>query len=438
VQFIDWQSDGLPALLVLVLYGIVLLMMVLRLVHRNIAVGRLMLPAIAWHLAVMLFTLLWVIPHYAGETGADCYGYHYEGLRVAELLRAGQWSQIPWGFGTQAIEIFTGFLYLPAGGDIYGVEFFSAVLGLCACFFFCLAFSENVDSSRVRRYSKIIIFLPSFGLWTGMFGKDSLIALGLGLATYGYASVLKGRKQGFFYLVGGILITTIIRPHISFAFGAAAATSFILGLTRNRKASVLFKIQIVVMLLVMFVSLAFVAQRFLQLDDVSAQALEQYGQERSAANDVGGSAVEVSTGGGMAGILIGFPRAVVRILLQPFPWEVHNFSLGLAAAENLFIFAFIVSHLGRVRHLFRRILREPFILFCTLLALALLLMFSLLPNLGLLSRQRAQLLPFVFAPLVAAEFSRRRQAPLQPGAFYGAAPIRGRVGSELPAHPSRT
>ncbi len=39
-------------------------------------------------------------------------------------------------------------------------------------------------------------------------------------------------------------------------------------------------------------------------------------------------------------------------------------------------------------------------------------MFSLMPNLGLLSRERAQLLPFLFAPLIAAETARRRAARL--------------------------
>jgi type II secretory pathway component PulF len=48
------------------------------------------------------------------------------------------------------------------------------------------------------------------------------------------------------------------------------------------------------------------------------------------------------------------------------------------------------------------------LLFCFALAVELLLMFSILPNLGLISRQRVQLLPFLFAVLVAAEATVRR------------------------------
>jgi hypothetical protein len=312
----------------------------------------------------------------------------------------------------------TAFLYLPAGGDVYGMQFFSAVLGLCGSFYFCLAFAERAGPVQVKRYSKIILFLPSFGLWTGIFGKDSWIALGLGMAAFGHASLLKGRGNGLWHLVGGITITTIIRPHISIAFVAAAAACYILSLTRNRRTSILLKIQIVVMLLVMVVGLASATQKFLKLDDVSVDTLAEYGEEHAAGNNIGGSAVEVRVGSGVTGVLLGFPQGIVRILFQPFPWEVRNFTMGLAALENLYILWFMVSHIGRIRSLFRRILHEPYALFSTIFAVALLLMFSLTPNLGLISRQRTQLLPFVFAPLIAAEVSRRRPLSRHSAPYY--------------------
>jgi hypothetical protein len=182
------------------------------------------------------------------------------------------------------------------------------------------------------------------------------------------------------------------------------------GLTQSRRISILAKIGMIVMLIGMFALLASVARGFLGLSDVSAESMQEYARARSAGNAIGGSAVDVQVAPGVAGTLRGFPRGVVRVLFQPFPWEIHNFNAGLAAAENLFILWFVLSHAGRLRKLFRKMVQEPYVLFSSLLACALLLMFSFIPNLGLLSRQRVQLLPFLFAVLVGAEAVQGRGA----------------------------
>ena len=46
-------------------------------------------------------------------------------------------------------------------------------------------------------------------------------------------------------------------------------------------------------------------------------------------------------GGGM---LSEAPRGVVRVLLEPFPWEVHNVNSGLASFENLLIAWFLLRY----------------------------------------------------------------------------------------------
>jgi hypothetical protein len=164
----------------------------------------------------------------------------------------------------------------------------------------------------------------------------------------------------------------------------------------------------ILMLIAMFALLASVARGFLGLADYSADTMQEYARTLGKGNEIGGSVVEIQTAPGVAGALLGFPRGIVRVLFQPFPWEVHNVNAGMAAGENLFILWFVLSHAGRLRKLFREMRRKPYVLFSSVLACALLLMFSFLPNLGLLSRERAQLLPFVFVPIVAAETVRKR------------------------------
>jgi hypothetical protein len=251
------------------------------------------------------------------------------------------------------------------------------------------------------------------------------MALGLGLAAYGYSLMLKPRRPaGLLYLCAGIAITAAFRPHIAVTLAASMTVAYLWGLTRMRHVSFPARVQTVALLIVMVALLAPVARDFVGLPDASADAMQEYGHSRGAANAGGGSAVEVRAAPGVAGTLLGFPLGIVRVLFQPFPWEVHNFNAGLAAAENLFILWFALSHARRLRELLRGMVREPYVLFSSILACGLLLMLSLTGNLGLLSRQRAQLLPFVFAPLVAAEAVRKRGRMLRRlappvGAPYG-------------------
>ena len=407
ISTVNWQSDGMVARLALVMYGLVLLALVLPRFRRCGALTRLIPSALVWHLIIFAFTSFWMLPYYAAM--ADCYGYHYHGLMVAQLIRSTDWGGISWGLGSAAIPIITGFLYAPFGGDVYGVLFFSAVLGFCGGLYLCRAFSLWATPAQLRRYSLVILFLPSFATWTGYFGKDSWIALGLGLSAYGYSSTFKLRSSiGLWHLLAGIAIVTVIRPHIAVTLAASMALAYLWGLARARQASIVVKLMMAVVLIATFALLASVARGFLGLSDVSADSMQEYLRTNSAGNAVGGSAVEVQAAPGVAGALRAFPRGVVRVLFQPFPWEIQSFNTGLAAAENLFILWFALSHARRLRELLRGMIREPYVLFSSLLACTLLLMFSLAPNLGLLSRQRAQLLPFLFAPLVAAETARKR------------------------------
>jgi hypothetical protein len=407
--FLDWQSDGIAARLALVLYGVILVIALLPGLRRCGAVSRLVPAALAWHGVVWAFIAFWLLPYYAAVTGADCYGYHHNGMMVAQLIRAGNWGAITWQLGSDTMPIVTGLLYAPFGGDIYGMLFFSAALGFCAALYLCRAFALWATPAQLKLYALIILFLPSLGMWAGYYGKDSWVALGLGMAAYGYSSTLKPHGPvGVWHLLAGVAIVTVIRPHIALVLAASMGLAYVWGLTQSRRLSVLAKLGMIVMLIAMFGLLAAVARGFLGLSEISADSLQEYARAKSAGNALGGSAVEVQSSPGVVGALLNFPRGVVRVLFQPFPWEIHNFAAGMAALENLFILWFVLSRAGRMRKLFRGMVRRPYILFSSLLAGMLLLMFSFIPNLGLLSRQRVQLLPFLFVVLVGAEAVQKR------------------------------
>jgi hypothetical protein len=164
-------------------------------------------------------------------------------------------------------------------------------------------------------------------------------------------------------------------------------------------------------LIAIFILIAAVARTFLNMPDVSSDSIQGYARYRGAASVGGGSDVEVNVAPGVAGVLFAFPRALVRILFEPFPWAVRSLGEGLAAMENVLIAILFVTRATHIREILSGIARNPYGRFSALLACGLLLMLSLVANLGILSRQRCQLLPFLFVVLLARESGKRAMKP---------------------------
>lgn len=413
-MFLDWQSDGLVAMVGLIMYAFILVGFALWSIRKSRVLSRLMRGAMIWHLLTWAMIAFWILPHYAALEQADNFGYHIDGMTVANALRNGDWGSISWKLGTDVVPILTGMLYAPFGGDIYGMLFFSAAMGLCAGIFFCRAYELWASPAQLRIYSMVVLFLPSFVMWTGNFGKDNWIALGLGMTSYGYALALKRRgPKAFCYASVGLTIVTLVRPHIGLILVTSMTISYLWGISKARRGSLFRKLVIASLLVATSGFVLSVASGFLGLSTAASAAdVDDYVRTKNSGNDFGGSTVEVDVAPGISGTLRALPRGIIRVLLQPFPWEAKNVNAALAAAENIFIFSILVSHAGRIRAMLRGVSREPYIRFSLVMTGAVLIMLCLIPNLGLLSRQRAQLLPFLFVPIAAARSSRKRSQSL--------------------------
>jgi hypothetical protein len=410
MQSLGWASDGIMAGIALAVYGLLLLLLVLaRTAKRDPGVMRFVRLGLIWHLATYLFVVLWLMPYYAERDEVDAYIYHHDAIKYASMIRSGDWNSIPLGVGTEATSLATAILYAPLGGNVYGAVFFSAVLGFIAALFFCRALRPWCTREEMRKYCRIAIFLPSVAMWTSILGKDSWIALGLSLSAYGFSCALKQRaSRPLIYLFTGAAILTILRPHIALSCAVAMAFAYCWGIARSMRVSILAKLTRATVLAASLTTVAATARNYLNINEFSGESIGSVGRSVTANNNVGGSAI--GTGGAAAegGMLTAVPRGILRVLLEPFPWEVHNLNSGLAAIENLLIAWFLFRYGFRVRLIWRAIVGQAYLLFCFALAVELLLMFSILPNLGLISRQRVQLLPFLFAVLVAAEATVRR------------------------------
>jgi hypothetical protein len=105
--------------------------------------------------------------------------------------------------------------------------------------------------------------------------------------------------------------------------------------------------------------------------------------------------------GSIGSTLTKFPAGVVVTLFRPFPWEVKKVIVALSALEALLFLYFTLKIFFNRRTKFRRLLKDPTILFC--LSFSLIFAFSVgvtTGNFGALSRYKIPCLPFYGAFLV--------------------------------------
>jgi hypothetical protein len=82
------------------------------------------------------------------------------------------------------------------------------------------------------------------------------------------------------------------------------------------------------------------------------------------------------------------------VLFRPFIFEAHNVAALIAAVEGTALLGLLALSLPRLRGLHKRLLRQPYLAFCTTYALMFVYAFSNFSNFGILTRERVMLLPF--------------------------------------------
>jgi hypothetical protein len=367
--------------------------------RRSAILKRIFGQIVGWRILVYLFTVLWVLPYYMEKGAIDAVAYHGKGQEVAGLLLAGQWSQINWRVGTAAMDCLVGFVYVPFGANIYGMYFISALFGLGGLVLFIRAFSISQPPLAAKNYAALLVFLPSFALWSSTMGKDSIVSLGLGMSSYGYA-VWHGKKRvgALLHILAGIAIVGVIRPHIAFlVLMGALVTELVCKSGANDHAGVGGRVLRFAVVAALLCTLWPVARDFVGLRETTSDAALGVSRSIAEGNQVGGSAVEASSASSPLALVANFPAGVAKVLFRPFPWEAHNFNSALAALENVLILFLVFRKARRMPGVLAGIRGQPYSCFCLVVSFALLVVLGPFTNLGLLSRERAQLLPFFFA-----------------------------------------
>jgi hypothetical protein len=377
-------------------------------------VGRLIL--LAFVAKVIVGSTLRYIAVTAIYGSGDSISYSAAGRVLAPLFRQGVYQDLGKVSGTRFIEILTGQIFAGIGPTDLGAYFVYSWLGFLGLVLLVRAFRIAVPDGDHARYRLLVLFFPTLLFWPSAIGKDAWMLFCLGLAVYGLARALAGRFSfiGAACLALGGWGAVVVRPHIALLIviaGGAAALVRTVGPTRvgagplHRARSLL----LAVVLVVGIVAVTGQAESFFKLNSLNPESAQSVLTEVTRRTGEGGSQFHAPP----ASTPVGYARAVVTVLFRPFPFEGSGGLSLVTSAEGLLFAVVVAGSLGRLSRLTSMSLRDPYVFFSLAYTLGFIFAFSSIENFGILARQRAQLLPFVFVLLaLPAKPKRPRQHSL--------------------------
>lgn len=326
-------------------------------------------------------------------SGADSPIYQREGIRIADALRSYDFlvdtgRSIP---GTGSVRYFTGVLNVLTGTTYIATFMIFVVLAFVGQVFFLFAIKPVLTTRQFQIAGLLIMFSPTMVYWPSSIGKESLALFGIGFALYGAGKVYDRRWSGLVQLTWGVLVVGMIRPHVAMLLLAALFVGLFARQAENKRR---FAVHMVVLSLVVVGSMftAGASARLFNLEsfdgvaDVSA-ALD-FAEARTSQDSAAFSAARV-------GSVTDYPKAAVTVLFRPFVWEATNAPSLVSAIEGTFLGALMIYSLSGFRRQFKVVVQQGQLLFAVGFTAVFVFVFAAIGNFGILSRQRAQVIPFV-------------------------------------------
>lgn len=331
--------------------------------------------------------------------GGDAIGYQGSGVQFAPLWRS---FQVPPGMdiGTGFVNGLTGLIYVPFIPSMLGGFFIFATIAFIGQLLMYAAFRRTVRPRRLKWYAMAIFFIPAITYWPSSIGKESLMFLGIGLAAYGASLFLnRGGIKPLVFMAAGLGFAGAIRPHVSaLIIGSLAVTLVFAGGRNSLGMSPWLRWAAVLAVGAASFFLVTFALKEFNIDlsgDVGTEVDEFIGTVEDNTSK-GGSEVD---GGAVTGIQ-DIPGAALRVLFRPLPYEAHNAAAMASALESALILIVLLWRSPRIIKNLRYIRRDPYILMCLVMTIGFIIMFSPFLNLGLLARERSQILPFLAALII--------------------------------------
>ena len=333
------------------------------------------------------------------ETGLqDGNRYAARGTEIADLLRDGHISALvtQFGTGTPFLDLLTGVVFTVTGSTIFGGYAIFSMLGLIGSIFFYRAFVVAVPAGNTRLFAVLVMFYPAILFWTSPIGKDAVVFLFGGLATYGLAiALVRGRPLGFLLLALSLVMIFFTRPEIAAVFALAIFAAIVLWTLRGVASGSGGRLLVLGSTSVIAVFGLLALPSALEVESISIETVVdilvvQTENEFDPGGDGSNFAVTPITSPTW------IPMAFVTTLIRPFPGELVTSQGLVQSAEGMLLAGLLILNLKSGLLGIAAIRREPYMVFTLVFAVAMILVLSTTANFGLLARLRVILLPALF------------------------------------------
>ena len=332
----------------------------------------------------------------------DAFGYHGRGVAYAGIWRS---LAVPMstagGEGTAFTEVVTGLLYAIYTPAMRGGFLMFAFIAFLGQLMFYAAFRPWMEGTALKRYAMVILFFPSIVFWPASIGKDALMIFFLGMATLGISKLLAKLSLFGLTLTGlGLYLAAQIRPHVAMMVALAAALAFLfLKRSEGRARGAKRFIPLVVAAAGFLLAWSAFAADFGVSIEGGAETQDPAAFLERVSNQTAQGGSQVSDG-----VVTGpqdIPEATLKVLFRPLLYEASSMAIMVSAVEGTALLLFVVWKLPWVWRNRRRIRPNPLLLLSFMFTGGFIIAFSSILNLGILARQRVQVLPFFLALLVA-------------------------------------
>jgi hypothetical protein len=257
-----------------------------------------------------------------------------------------------------------------------------------------------------------LIFLwPTMIYWPSSIGKEALMTLGVGVASYGAARLFRRLRGGVLLLGVGLWFTLMVRPHIALVAFIAVGIAYMFTRRTGSSASVTAGKAVAVFVLLFFggVLIGRTAD-FLEVDSLGSDGIEEALDQTTFQTSQGDAEFSPLKAENPALL----PGAIATVLLRPFPHESHNAESFFTSLEGFALLALIIASFGRLKQLPRALIREPYVAYSLAAMVLFCFLFSYVANFGILARQRTQVLPFLFVLIAFVPSPRKLRAAKAP------------------------
>ncbi|MEX2250746.1 MAG: hypothetical protein WD895_01600 [Acidimicrobiia bacterium] len=350
----------------------------------------------------------------------DSLSYYSAGTELARIWRAGSVPPLTGNgsLGTQVVESVTGGLFAIFTPDLLGGFVMFSMLSFLGQLGLYAAFRRWAKPHQLKPYAFLVLFFPTYAFWPSSIGKDALVVLCIGLAAYFISRLLETFELRWIVPLGLALTGLgLVRIHIAALVALALVGALLVsklrigtGFLATGRKFLTFAGAAAAMVLAVTLIPDIVG---LQLGDV--QDITPFATEITRRTSEDGTIASGNPVGSIADV----PGAVALVLFRPFIFEATELQHFLAAAETTLILLLFVWKLPAMIRNWREWRNNAYLVFCTLYTLAFAVAFSVVRNLGIIARQRGQVLAFFLAVVIGLGWNEtkkltRARIPIQP------------------------